>query len=129
MGALLLAAIGVYGTLALGLVQRTRELAIRRALGATGAALIRAIGLDAARVAVLGTLLGVGGGLALNRLLAATLYEVRAVEPRVCVAGSAVLLTSLIPAAALPLRRSLRIGTPAGGMTAGPTRILPSRLS
>jgi hypothetical protein len=109
IGAVLLAAVGVYGTLALGVVQRSREFAIRRALGATSRSVVQLLGNETARIAVGGTIAGVAGALALNRLLSAILYDVSAVEPAVYILSGVVLLVALLAAAALPIARSLRI--------------------
>jgi len=109
LGALLLASIGVYGTLALGVAQRSRELAIRRALGATTSSVMRLIGRETAWIAVGGTMAGIAGGLALNRILAAILYDVQVVEPRVYAVSGGVLLLALACAATLPMLRSLRV--------------------
>jgi ABC-type antimicrobial peptide transport system permease subunit len=108
-GAVLLAAVGVYGTLALGVVQRSREFAIRRALGATNGAVVQLLGNETARIAIVGTIAGTAGALALNRLLSAMLYDVRTVEPIVYVLSGLALLVALVAAAALPIRRSLQI--------------------
>jgi predicted permease len=109
VGSVLLAAVGVYGTLALGLVQRSRELAIRRALGASSRNVFRMLGSETVRIAAGGTLAGTAGALALNRVLSAMLYDVRAVEPVIYLISGIVLLVSLVLAAALPILRSLRI--------------------
>jgi predicted permease len=109
IAALLLAAVGVYGTLALGVVQRSREFAIRRALGATSRSVVQLLGNETARIAIVGTIAGTVGALALNRLLSAMLYDVRAVEPIIYVLSGLALLVALVAAAALPIRRSLRI--------------------
>lgn len=109
IGALLLAAVGVYGTLALGVAQRSRELAIRRALGATSASLMQLLGKETARIALGGTIAGVLGALALNRVLSSILFDVRPVEPRVYIVSGIVLMIALVAAATMPTLRSLRI--------------------
>lgn len=109
IGAVLLAVVGVYGTLALGVAQRSREFAIRRALGASGQSVVRLIGNETARIAFGGTIAGITGALVLNRVLSAILFDVRRVEPVVYVAGAVVLLVAMAVAAALPVMRSLRI--------------------
>ena len=109
IGAVLLAVVGVYGTLALGVAQRSREFAIRRALGASGQSVVRLLGNETARIAIGGTIAGIAGALALNRVLSAILFDVRRVEPVVYVVGALVLAAALVAAAALPVMRSLRI--------------------
>lgn len=83
-----LAAIGVYGVIAYAIAQRIREVAIRLALGATSAEVFWLTFIRAQRIAVA----GVVGGLALaypaGRVLASTLYEVRAADPLISRVGS-----------------------------------------
>ena len=107
--ALLLAAIGVYGTLALRVAQRTRELAIRRALGADGGAVARLVGAQAAAIALAGGLAGAVAAVAVGRAVAGLLYDVRPLEPPVLAASGALLLLAVLLAAALPTARSLRV--------------------
>lgn len=109
IGALLLAAVGVYGTLALAVVQRGRELAIRRALGATSRQLVSSLGSEAGRIATMGIGIGLAVAIGINRVLAARLYDVRLVEPRVFLVSGAVLLVALAAATVVPVLRSLRI--------------------
>jgi hypothetical protein len=101
--ALTLAAIGVYGVMAYAVSQRTRELGIRLALGArTGSvrALVLRQGLG---IALLGVGFGLGGALALGRLLTSLLYDVSPADPRVLAVAALTLsavsaLASLVPA-------------------------------
>ncbi|HEU4630871.1 MAG TPA: ADOP family duplicated permease [Gemmatimonadaceae bacterium] len=107
--ALLLAAVGVYGTLALRVTQRTRELAIRRALGASAWSLAGLVGRQAVAIAVVGGVGGTLAALAAGRGVAALLYDVRPLEPSVYVASGLLLLLAVLAAAAVPTRRSLRV--------------------
>jgi putative ABC transport system permease protein len=109
IGAMLLAAVGVYGTLSLGVMQRSRELAVRRALGATTGSVLQLLGTETARIAIGGTIAGIAGALVLNRLLATMLYDVKAVEPVVYILSGVILIVALVAAAAVPMMRSLRI--------------------
>jgi putative ABC transport system permease protein len=109
VGALLLAAIGVYGTLALSVVQRTREFAIRRALGARAESMIAIISRELVVIAGAGIVLGAAASVVLNRMLSSLLYDVRGVEGRIYALSGGVLLASLVIAAILPTLRSLRI--------------------
>jgi putative ABC transport system permease protein len=107
--ALTLAAIGVYGVMAYAVTQRTRELGIRLALGArTGSvrALVLRQGLG---IALLGVVLGLGGALALGRLLTSLLYDVSPADPRVL--GAAALTLSVVSALAslVPAIRATRV--------------------
>ena len=107
--ALLLATIGIYGTLALSVSQRSREFAIRRALGADATTLLRMIGEQAATLAGAGATIGLILALVAARVVASVLYDVRALEPRVYAAASLLLLIAVVIGAALPSLRSMRI--------------------
>jgi putative ABC transport system permease protein len=109
VSALLLAAIGVYGTLALRVAQRSREFAIRRALGASTRSLARMVGEQATLLAVAGSCMGALLGIALNRGLAALLYDIRPLEPRAYALSALLLIVVITIAAARPTARSVRI--------------------
>lgn len=107
--ALLLAAVGVYGTAALALLQRGREFAIRRALGASAASLVRVVARDTARVIAGGGVAGVVLALAVGRELSGVLRDVSAGEPRVYATSVLLLLGVVIAASAVPTARSVRV--------------------
>jgi putative ABC transport system permease protein len=107
--ALTLAAIGVYGVMAYAVSQRTRELGIRLALGArTGSvrALVLRQGLG---IALLGIGLGLGGALALGRLLTSLLYDVSPADPRVLGAAALTLAAVSALATLVPAIRATRV--------------------
>src|SRR5205807_10345117 len=79
--ALSLAAVGVYGVMSYGVVQRTREIGIRMALGAEQNAVLRLVVGDGMRLAGLGIVLGIGLAVALSRALRGMLYGVSAFDP------------------------------------------------
>ena len=107
--ALLLAALGIYGVIAYLVAQRTGEIAIRLALGSTAAAVGRLMLRDGLRLALIGVALGLGGALALARLLRSELFEVSALDP-VTLLGSAVVLVGVAAAATwVPARRATRV--------------------
>ncbi len=76
-----LAAVGIYGVVAWSVARRTRELGIRAALGATRSDVVRLVLTQSMRVVLLGLLLGLGGALALARLLKSLLYETSVSDP------------------------------------------------
>jgi len=78
--ALGLALVGIYGVLTHGVAQRSREIAIRGALGATHADVIALVLRDAARLAALGVALGATAALAITRSLSALLYGVTSTD-------------------------------------------------
>ena len=99
ISALLLAAIGVYGTLALRVTLRARELAIRRALGASSASLAGIVANQTIVIALAGAVLGLAGATLVARAMSSLLYDVTALDPAVYV-GATVLLALAIGAAA-----------------------------
>ncbi|MGH7636112.1 MAG: FtsX-like permease family protein [Gemmatimonadaceae bacterium] len=107
--ALLLAAIGLYGALASAVGERTRELGIRSALGATPARLRREVLGEALAVCAAGVIAGVAGALAASRLLTSLLYEVSPTDPAALLGACALLLGVAVVAAYVPARRATRI--------------------
>ena len=79
----MLAATGIYGVMAYHVNQRRRETAIRRALGARSAQVVRATLESGMRLAGAGIVIGVFGALALTRSLSALLYKVDPFDPAV----------------------------------------------
>jgi putative ABC transport system permease protein len=107
--ALTLAAIGVYGVMAYTVSQRTRELGIRLALGARTGSVRTLVLRQGLGIALLGVGLGLGGALALGRLLTSLLYDVSPADPRVL--GAAALTLSAVSAFAslVPAIRATRV--------------------
>ena len=106
--ALLLGAVGLYGVMAHGTVQRTREFGVRIALGASTSEVVGLVARDAIRLAVIGVGVGLAGASALTRLLESQLYAVAPLDPLVF-AGAAALLAGVTLAAALaPAVRAAR---------------------
>jgi ABC-type antimicrobial peptide transport system permease subunit len=106
---LLLAAIGIYGVMAFLVGQRTREVGVRMALGATPTAVTRMFLRHAAGWTLAGIVAGLAGSLAVTRLLASMLFDVSAHDPWSLAAAPAVLLAIALAAAWLPARRAALI--------------------
>lgn len=107
--ATLLAAVGLYGVLAYAVAQRTREIGVRMALGATGAAVRRLVLADVGRLFVVGSVVGLLGALAFGRAARSLLYGVGPADP-VALLGAAALLAAVAWAAgAVPAARAARV--------------------
>ena len=107
--ALVLAAIGIYGLMAFTVVQRTQEIGIRMALGASTAALRGMIVKQGMLLALIGTGLGLGAAYGLTRLLTAFLYGVKPVDPLVFAAVPVVLAFVALLAVWVPASGATRI--------------------
>ena len=107
--ALILAAIGIYGVISYSVAQRTRDIGIRMALGASRTDVLRdVIGLGA-RLTGVGLLLGLIGALAATRVLSSLLFGVRSTDALTFTAASLVLLVVSLFASYLPARRAMRV--------------------
>jgi putative ABC transport system permease protein len=106
---LLLAGIGLYGLISFLVAERTREIGVRMALGATPTTVARMVVSDGIRWTALGTVVGIGAAAGLLRLLRDLLYEVKVTDLRVFAAAVALLGAVGILAAWLPARRAARI--------------------
>jgi len=108
--ALVLAIIGLFGVTAFVVGQRTREIGIRMAVGATRGDVGRLIVRDAMRPVLIGLIAGVGLALLGTRAIAATLYGgVSPRDPLAFVSAVVVLLATACVATAIPARRAARI--------------------
>jgi len=104
--ALLLAAMGLYGMMASTVRDRTRELGIRLALGASPGRLRRDVLGDALGITAAGAGVGIIGALATSGLLSSLLYHVRPTDPVALVGSCSVLFASALAAAYMPARRA-----------------------
>jgi predicted permease len=104
--ALLMAAIGLYGVLAYSVMQRTREIGIRMALGAQRSRVISMVLRRVAAVTLIGVAIGTAAALALNRFVASMLYGVTPRDPWMLVTAIALLSVVALVAAYLPARRA-----------------------
>jgi predicted permease len=107
--AMILGAVGLYGVLAYVVAERTREIGVRMALGATASAVRRLVVSQGTKVVLIGTALGVVAALASTRLLEALLYEVDAVDPAVFVAMSVTMIGIGMLASYVPARRASKV--------------------
>jgi len=106
--ALVLAAVGIYGVLSYAVSQRTRELGIRMALGASAGQVARQVLRQGLAMTIIGMTLGLGGALALTRLIASLLFGVEPLDPLTFAGVSATLVIAALVACYLPARRAAR---------------------
>lgn len=107
--ALGLAAIGLYGVLSYMVAQRTREIGIRKALGAQDGSVVRMVVGSALGVTVAGILAGALVAIPGGRLIASQLYGVSSRDPLVFGACAAVLTAVALLASCLPAKRAARV--------------------
>ncbi len=107
--ALLLALIGVYGVIAYSVAQRTREVAIRVALGATAASIISLISRNGVRLLLAGLGIGTVAALALTRAMRSVLFGVQPADPWTYGLVALVLGVVVLMAGGIPARRATRV--------------------
>ena len=106
---LLLAALGIYGLVSYWVTQRTSEIGIRMALGASGASVVSLVVGHCLRLTGIGIVLGLGVSVILSRLIASFLYGIPALDPVTFAAAPAALLIVAVFAASRPAFRATRI--------------------
>jgi len=107
--ALLLAAIGIYGLMAYSVQQRTQEIGIRMALGASPRKVRRMVVRQGLLLAGIGVVIGVGVALGLTRYLKMLLFGVTATDPAVFVSAAVVLTFVALIATYVPALRASRV--------------------
>jgi putative ABC transport system permease protein len=107
--AILLAAIGTYGVLAYDVTERSREIALRMALGATPWDVIRMVMRRTGMLALSGAAIGVVGSLAVTGVLANSLYDVRPTDPATLAVVVVAILAVALIAGFAPARRAARV--------------------
>lgn len=109
VSALLLALTGLYAVLSQQVVRSRAEIGLRKALGATDGRILRRVIGRGLRVAALGLACGIGGSLAVGRVLGSLLHGVPFYDPLALSAACATLLAAALVACWLPARRAARI--------------------
>lgn len=104
-----LAAVGIYGVMSYTVAQQTRELGIRMALGAESGSVLRLVLNRGLVMAGIGIALGVGGALALGRVMSTQLFQTKAADPVVFGAVSLGLVAVALLATLIPARRAMRV--------------------
>lgn len=107
--ALLLAAVGLYGVMAYSVAQRTREIGIRIALGATQHAIAKSVVTRGVVLAFIGAVIGLAGAYWGTRLIAKMLYGVAPLDLASFATGAVVLIVTAVVACVVPTRRALAV--------------------
>jgi predicted permease len=107
--AVALAAIGIYGVLSYAVVQRTTEIGVRMALGATRAEILRLVGASGMRIAISGAAAGLAAAFVLIRFLRSQIYGIGAFDGLAWLAASGALLAVAAAACLLPAWRAAAI--------------------
>ena len=107
--ALLLATVGLYAVVAYGVSQRTHEIGLRVALGASAASILRMVFTSGMLQAVIGLALGMAASFGVSRVLTAILVGVSPTDPLTFGIVAGVLLAAAILGCTLPARRAMRV--------------------
>ncbi len=107
--ALLLAAVGIYGVTSYGVSQRTHEIGIRIALGASSDRVLRDVVGRGVRLMLIAVAIGVAGAIGMGRLAAAVLFGVTPSDPTSLAGAAAALALVALSATYLPARRAARV--------------------
>jgi putative ABC transport system permease protein len=106
---LLLAAMGLYGVLAQAVADRTREIGVRVALGATRGRIMRLILRDGLRAVAVGAVAGIAGALVASRWLSSLVFGVSPRDPLTIAAATLLLLVVALLACGVPTKRALQV--------------------
>jgi putative ABC transport system permease protein len=107
--ALVLAGIGIYGVISYSVAQRTHEIGVRAALGASTGNLMRLVLGRGLLLTVIGLVIGLGGALGLTRLMATILYGIGARDPATMISVAAILAMVAATACYVPARRATKV--------------------
>jgi putative ABC transport system permease protein len=107
--AIALASLGIYGVIAYTVAQRTREIGIRMALGATSNGILRLVIRYGMVLTAIGLVIGYAGSVALTRALRGLLFQTSTTDPSVFAGVSVLLALVSLAACYAPARRAVRI--------------------
>jgi predicted lysophospholipase L1 biosynthesis ABC-type transport system permease subunit len=109
LAALILCAVGVYGVTSFVVARRSREFAIRLAIGASPSTIFRTVTREGAAVALIGIAIGVGGSLALARTLASLVFGIAPSDPATLIVSAGVVFALAMLACWRPAWRATRV--------------------
>jgi predicted permease len=107
--ALFLATLGIYGVVAYLVVQRTREIGIRVALGSTPGNILKLVLWEGFALVLLGLVFGTVGAASFQKFVATEIYGVQPLDPLVLASVMALLMSVALAACAIPARRAMRV--------------------
>ena len=107
--AVALAGVGIYGMVAYRVNQRTHEIGVYMALGAQHRDILRLVMKDGVKLVLLGIALGLGGAIALTRVMVSVLFEVKPTDPATMIGVALLLAAVAMLASYIPARRALGI--------------------
>lgn len=109
LAALVLAAAGIYGVMSASVAERTREIGVRSALGASRGSVLSMVVREGMTLAGLGVALGLGGAILATRAIAAMLFGASRLDPVTYVGVTAVLAAVALVACGVPAWRAARV--------------------
>jgi ABC-type antimicrobial peptide transport system permease subunit len=101
--------VGIYGVMSYLVVQRTHEIGVRVALGASRGDVLRMVLLRGLKMTVLGVVVGVAGSLAVTRVIARFLFGIKNTDPTTYSVVALVLTAAAMAACYLPARRATKV--------------------
>ena len=107
--ALVLAVVGIYGVIAYSVAERTQEMGIRMALGATRPDILRSVLYQGLVLACCGIAIGLAAAILLTRYLSSLLYRVSVTDPATFVVGAILFAVVAVLASYIPARRATRV--------------------